>query len=139
MTTIIYQIRHKIPGKETISNVIVTRDMEQIFSFYLVELPWEFNKIGESCIPIGRYTLKKLNSSPSFNYPHFEVMNVPGRTGIKWHIANYVRELLGCGGPGMKLADIDNDGVIDVASSGEAINKLINILPDKSRLIIFNG
>ena len=139
MRSTIYQIRHNVPGKETISNVIVTRNMETVFTCYLMELPWEFNKSNISCIPCGRYTLKKVRSSPSFSYEHFEVINVPGRTGIKWHIANYVNQLRGCGAPGMSLADINKDGLMDVVSSTTALNKLIEILPNETRLIILKG
>jgi len=135
----IYQIRHDIPGKETISNIIVTEDMKEIYSCYLVELSWQFNQKNISCIPVDKYILKKLESSPAFDYPHFEVLNVPGRSGIKWHVANYARQLRGCGAPGERLADLNHDGVIDVASSGNALKELLSILPDETELVILNG
>jgi len=135
----IYQIRHDVPGRETISNIIATRDMEMIYSCYLMELSWQFNQTNISCIPVGTYTLQKLESSPAFDYPHFEVLNVPGRSGIKWHVANYAKQLRGCGAPGQKLADLDQDGLIDVTSSGNALRELLSILPDETELIILNG
>ncbi len=54
---------------------------------------------GHPCIPAATYDVK-LTMSPHLGYLCPEVQNVPGRTGIRWHIANYPRELEGCMAPG---------------------------------------
>ena len=63
-------------------------------------------------------------------------MDVPDRSGIKWHIANYTHELRGCGAPGLGIAD-HNDELM-VTSSKKALNKLLEILDDENDLFILN-
>lgn len=94
-----------------------------------MELPWKENKNDISCIPAGRYPYQVLQSSPSFKYPHVHIKNVPKRTGIKIHIANFVRQLRGCIAPGLSFADIDLDGTIDVKNSGIALREMLAVIP----------
>ena len=62
---------------------------------YTIELPWKDNHAEVSCIPEGRYELKK-RFSPKFAW-HLWVMNVPGRELILIHPANNaMEELKGC-------------------------------------------
>ncbi|MBS1565314.1 MAG: hypothetical protein JST39_13050, partial [Bacteroidetes bacterium] len=53
---------------------------------YTIELPWLDNLPQVSCIPEGRYELKK-RYSPKFKN-HLQVANVPGRDYILIHPAN---------------------------------------------------
>lgn len=63
-----------------------------------IELPWLKNKRNLSCIPEGRYELKKRYTSKRGT--HIMVMDVPGRSGILFHPANdAAKELLGCIAP----------------------------------------
>lgn len=63
-----------------------------------VELPWKDNKPGISCIPEGKYELRR-RFSPRFKN-HFEILGVPGRKYILFHAANdAVKELRGCIAP----------------------------------------
>ncbi|HEY4150705.1 MAG TPA: DUF5675 family protein [Chitinophagaceae bacterium] len=65
---------------------------------YSIELPWNNNKPQDSCIPEGRYELRK-RYSPKFG-AHLEVMEVPGRELVLIHPANNaLRELKGCIAP----------------------------------------
>ena len=110
-----------------------------LFECFLLELPWRNNQPRISCIPLGKYKAVKRppgHEGSRFKYWHFEVLNVPGRTKIKWHVANYVKELLGCGAPGSKVMDIDADGKLDAANSRNTLKKLVAILPDEFELII---
>ena len=61
-----------------------------------VELPWKDNREDISRIPAGTYKLKKRLSSPSFKYPHWDILDVPGRTDCKVHKANWASQLKGC-------------------------------------------
>lgn len=62
---------------------------------FSIELPWNDNRTGVSCIPEGRYELKK-RFSLRFGW-HLLVTNVPGRALILIHPANdALRELKGC-------------------------------------------
>lgn len=49
------------------------------------------------------------------------LLNVPNRDGIRIHSANYARELNGCIALGMNIADLDEDGNVDITSSKKAI------------------
>ena len=69
---------------------------------YTIELPWLNNQPQCSCIPEGRYVLKK-RWSPKHDW-HLQVMNVPNRSLILIHPANNAqKELKGCIAPVTKL------------------------------------
>lgn len=94
------------------------------------------NQVNKNCIPEGTYTVKKELTSAHHNYPHFRFQNVPKRIGILIHRGNYVRELLGCVAPGLSRADLDKDGLIDVAQSTKALELLYDLLPEEFQITI---
>ncbi len=53
------------------------------------------NSHGKLAIPEGTFRLEKT-FSPKFKKDMWEVMDVPGRTGIRIHSANYASDLEGC-------------------------------------------
>lgn len=66
-----------------------------------------------------------------------QVMDVPGRDGLRIHVANYVRQLEGCIAPGYAFMDMDKDGVIDVKESRLAYDNLVDILfPEGGRDLV---
>ncbi|WP_309608768.1 DUF5675 family protein [Flavobacterium sp.] len=87
-----------------------------------IELPWKNNETKVSCIPEGKYFIKKRYSK-KFQW-HLEVMDVKNRSLILFHPANNVlQELNGCiapvtkfSGPGLGL------------KSRNAFNKLKNLV-----------
>jgi hypothetical protein len=50
---------------------------------------------GHPCIEAGTYRVV-LTMSPHLGYVCPEVVNVPGRTEIRWHIGNFPKDVLGC-------------------------------------------
>ena len=63
-----------------------------------IELPWHGNRPRVSCIPEGKYPLRK-RYSPRFG-SHFEVVGVKDRKYILFHAANDAgKELRGCIAP----------------------------------------
>jgi hypothetical protein len=60
---------------------------------------------GKLAIPEGKYLLQKT-FSPRFKKDMWEVTNVPGRSGIRIHSANYASELDGCIAPGVYSPNI---------------------------------
>lgn len=65
---------------------------------HCIELPWKENEHSISCIPEGRYELRKRYSK-KFDW-HLEVINVEGRDLILIHPANdALKELKGCIAP----------------------------------------
>lgn len=50
---------------------------------------------GHPCIHAGIYGVV-LTMSPHLGYVCPEVLHVPGRTAIRWHIGNFPKDVLGC-------------------------------------------
>jgi len=107
---------------------------EKVFQCYTLELPDKDNQKRVSCIPKGVYNVEKRYSTKYKH--HFHIQDVPNRSYILIHQANYVRQLLGCIAVGKTLTDIDKDGLRDVTSSVATMNKLNGILPDTFKLTI---
>ena len=104
------------------------------FSCVTVELPWKDNKNSVSCYPAGIYKCRKIVSPTHGDC--IEIMNVPNRTNIQIHAANYARQLLGCTAVGSTMADIDGDGNLDVTSSKATLKKLLDAVPDEFELVV---
>lgn len=139
MTEVI-QTRYKGSKNQTISTVSVVTDGIIKFSCFFIERAWLNNFKNVSCIPKGIYKCVKRAAGENgsrFNYEHVEVLNVPNRTSIKWHIANHWHDLKGCMGPGKYAKyDIDKDGDIDVTDSTITLSKLLRVLPKNFTLKI---
>lgn len=59
-----------------------------------LERPWRENRRSVSCIPVGAYICKRVQS-PNFG-DTFEVTNVKGRSSILFHKGNLVEDTHGC-------------------------------------------
>jgi len=102
-----------------------------------IELKWNDNKIGKSCIPEGKY---KATPRTSAKYgKHFLINGTFPRTYVLFHAANYSRQLRGCIAVGMYHADIDKDGLTDVVSSKKAMSILLKTFPDGFEFEIVEG
>lgn len=68
-----------------------------------IELPWKNNETKVSCIPEGKYFIRKRYSK-KFQW-HVEVLGVKNRSLMLFHPANNaLRELKGCIAPVTKLS-----------------------------------
>ena len=68
-----------------------------------IELPWKKNERRVSCVPEGKYFLRKRYSK-KYQW-HIEVLSVKGRSGILFHPANNaMKELNGCIAPVTKIS-----------------------------------
>jgi hypothetical protein len=77
--------------------------MDGVKICHSIELPWLDNKPQRSCIPEGKYELKK-RWSPKYGH-HYWLQDVPGRAFILIHPANNAKkELHGCIAPVLYLA-----------------------------------
>jgi hypothetical protein len=64
-----------------------------------VERPWLGNRPFESCIPQGHYRCERYSS---VRFPDtWQIVAVPERTFILFHVANYPADVEGCVGLGM--------------------------------------
>ena len=69
--------------------------------FYTVERPWLDNKPNVSCIPEGEYEMS-WRTSPRFGET-WHIKDVPDRTHILIHVANFSKDVQGCIGLGCEL------------------------------------
>ena len=68
-----------------------------------IELPWKNNETKVSCIPEGKYFIRKRYSR-KFKW-HMEIIEVKGRSFILFHPANNaIKELNGCIAPVTKIS-----------------------------------
>ena len=104
-----------------------------LFEFKALELPWKNNERRVSCIPAGTYQIIK-HTSPKFGQCYW-VQDVPNRSEILIHPANYHRQLLGCIAPGRDFIDIDGDGQLDVTASKATMAQLLSF--DCTELVIY--
>lgn len=72
---------------------------------------------GHPCIEAGIYRVV-LSLSPHLGYVCPEVLNVPGRTAIRWHIGNFPKDVLGCCVVGTILGV---DSVLDSRTAFDAL------------------
>lgn len=101
-----------------------------------MELPNRGNQVGISCIPSGNYKWKK-HISPSKGEVIW-IHDVPGRTWIYIHVANWPSEVRGCVGVGYKFSPSPKDefGVIE---SGNAMKDLLNSLPKEGTIEVVDA
>lgn len=117
-------------GKQTLGELSV----EGLFTCKTLELPFKDNQHNISCIPCGSYPCKwtrsnRLSISLGRDVFTYEVLNVPDRSGIRIHSANFAHELLGCIALGGGYVDLDGDGEQDLVNSRISVkqfNELLN-------------
>ena len=89
---------------------------------FTIELPWKENSRLISCIPEGKYEIRKRYTIRFGK--HFILRNVKGRDYILLHTANdALRELRGCIAPVTKLTGIGKG-----ALSRVALRKLVELV-----------
>jgi hypothetical protein len=92
-------------------------------------------KTGEHpCIPEGTYVLSRYNS-PKHGPNTWQYDNVPGRSNIQIHIANWPHELEGCQAPGTTRATSPN-GEPGVSHSKLAYDAFMELTKDLSHIIV---
>ena len=102
---------------------------------HTIELPWLDNKRRVSCIPPGRYELKKRYTEK--HKDHIIVMNVPGRDGILIHPANdALQELLGCIAPVTTLIGFGKG--IHSRDANERVKELLDIAFSRHEQVFLN-
>ena len=57
-----------------------------------------------------------------------EILGVPGRSGLRIHVANFTRQLEGCVAPGYSFTYLEKDGKLDIAESTKAYDALVDCL-----------
>jgi len=120
---------------QTLGNLyVLDENSSSKFQCATLELSWKKNKKYISCIPLGEYRVIK-HISPKFG-ECFWIQDVESRSEILIHKGNFYSDILGCILVGADFIDIDNDGILDVTSSGDTMDRLLEILPSKFDLEI---
>lgn len=130
--------RVKQTDKVTLGELYLHDDCNNLlFKCKTVEREWNDNNRSISCIPKGSYKVVKTHS-PRFKKDLYLVKDVPNRSGIRFHSANYSYQLNGCIALGKTFADINQDGVIDVTSSVNTHKEFDKILEGKGFDLVIN-
>lgn len=128
--------RESDDGIQTLGTLTVNKNGVS-FAVKSLELSWKENAKNISCIPKGTYDVV-YSFSPSFLKYTYEIKNVPNRSGIRIHSANYASQLKGCIALGTTLTDINHDGKLDTTNSTVAIKafeQLMDYKPFKLTII----
>ena len=112
----------------TIGRILITDSTGLLlFNSYTLERGGGGNKKGFHRVLEGDYPLV-YEYSNRFNKNLWELKNTGGRSEMKFHSANYWEQLNGCTALGQKLADINDDGYLDVTSSVYTMEKFHKVL-----------
>lgn len=127
--------------RRTLSNDIGTIGELRVdgkFIGYTVERPWDDNKPNVSCIPRGSYALKKCTTGKAmpkkYSGQSYEVQSVPGRSLIKFHIANWPKELQGCIAPNAGIDSISMAGSLSSIATKKFMDAMDGV--EKAILVI---
>tara|TARA_B100000700_G_C14949842_1_gene811133 strand:- start:496 stop:1002 length:507 start_codon:yes stop_codon:yes gene_type:complete len=116
--------------KATTSEWIFPNDEEIVG----LENPWLDNKQFDSCIPEGMYKVKKIPSdivnrtTGGKIKQGYEITDAEGRTGIIFHIGNYVDDTDGCPLTGTTIGEFD--GIPCVWESSKAFYKFMKLMDE---------
>lgn len=84
------------------------------------------------CFEEGWYVAKRYNS-PVNKRIVWQLEDVPGRTNIQFHIANWPHELKGCIAPGKELAT-SQSGEPGVSKSGQAFEEFMAMTAEEDQI-----
>jgi len=119
---------------QTLGKLDIFDGDELIYSCKTLELEVDKNQVRDDAIPNGEYQVVPRWSEKYKN--HFHITNVPNRSYILIHAANYSRQLLGCIAVGREHIDIDGDGLKDVTSSKATMQDLNELIKVPFKLVI---
>ena len=111
-------IRNIDNGVETLGT-LTTSDNQ--FQCRTLERAWKNNQKNISCIPTGTYQVVWTHTW-RFPLGVYQIQNVPNRSGIDIHAANFFFNLLGCIALGSLPQDINHDNILDLINSRSILN-----------------
>lgn len=121
-------------GKETLGSLTIYDELKVCYECKTLELSWKDNKRNVSCVPRGEYEVSTRFSER--HGEHFILKDVYDRDFILIHSANFYTQLRGCVAVGKSYADINGDNELDVTSSRDTLDDLLNILPSSFLITI---
>jgi len=103
------------------------------FKCKTLELSWKDNKQNISCIPKGRYNVKRKFSLKFGNV--YEVQNVPNRGGIYIHNGNTFFDIQGCILLGDMFGDVNKDKHADILNSTKTVKAFQTFMGGKDFIL----
>lgn len=100
------------------------------FSCKTLERSYKDNKPYISSIPKGLYLVKWSFSLRLLQYT-YEVKNVLGRAGIRFHRGNFFFDVDGCILLGNGFTDLNKDGKVDIINSTTTLSKFVSLMGKK--------
>lgn len=104
------------------------------FTCATVERPWLDNQNDISCIPEGTYFCKLLPATTNIAAGMtvaYQLMEVPDRTFVEMHVANFPKDVKGCIGLGKYIAE-DSDGNRMVTHSIDTVKAFYSYMQGQS-------
>ena len=98
-----------------------------------LENPWHDNQVNISCIPEGDYLCKRYGSQKFGNT--FQIVGVPGRTGILFHKGNWSRDTEGCILLGTSFIYEPDKGK-GVGNSSLAMTNFMHLMRDEQEFLL---
>ena len=108
------------------------------FKCKTLELPWLNNRPSMSCIPEGKYKIKKVFWYTKGKYV-YEIQKVTDRLGIFFHSANYTSQLKGCIALGKNFVDLNGDKIDDLGTSAVTVKAFMDYLGGKEATLIITS
>ena len=129
----IYVVRHAYLKDCTLGTILDSNGQPICSS---LEKPWEGNQANISCVPPADYPIFKdiRHRGRDSEIEVWELREVPGRSQIQFHIANYPSQLLGCLATVTNLVKID-DKVMGT-SSRDAFERFMARIGSKTEGIV---
>ena len=121
-------------GTQTLGELRVIEEGKVIYECKTLELPYKDNSRNISCIPEGTYKVTR-RFSEKYRH-HFLINEVPNRSFILIHPANYYSQLRGCIAVGAEFKKINEDNYLDVADSKKTLLDLLKLITDDAELSI---
>jgi len=106
---------------QVVQGVLLVSGVPQVVT---LERPWKNNRRNVSCIPDGEYECT-LTYSQKFGLYTYGVNDVPGRSGIIFHVGNTVKDTRGCILVGSRFLNLDG---LAIGESQEGFNLFIRSL-----------
>ena len=130
MKKVVSIIRFESNDQATYGLLKIIENDRILFECVTLEKAWKDNKNNISCIPAGVYSVMKTYSN-RFKKPLYLIDEVPGRSGVRIHPANFASQLQGCIALGSHFADIDSDGIKDVVNSRDTQEKFDMVMDNR--------
>ena len=111
------------------------------FKCYTLERPYDANRVNISCIPCGKYNIKKGTFDAGGGYSNYEIIYVEGRTNIEFHAGNNMIDSKGCILLGLKLGCKGLTLQIEDGYSRQAVDAFVKSMGGhkEAKLVIQNS